>query len=475
MMSKLPVFYRLLMVLLVCMLAASCEQPPPPPELPSVPAFEELGFEDALDAVRRQMLNSYERWQQEPENAERNGYYGMLLSAYAKYATSEAFFRRAQLLDPAEFRWTYYLAISVQQQGRYQEAATLFREALSIDPDSVETRMRLASVLYESNDTDQSVTLYKELTRELPERIDAWLGLGKALDRQGKHSAAIRALRRAKDLGSQIGDVRYALASALSANGEKDDAEREFAAYEKRRNNKIGTSDRFIKAVVRLNASDGPFLAKADYQIARGQFREAAGFFRRALEINPMNQDAWGGLVFSLGKLGDKEATRQSYQAALADGIHYKRLHFAYAEALRSWDDIDGARDVLGKAIELDPRYTEALLEMADLDLESGNAENAVTHYERAVAVVPNDRVIRFSLAQALNAAQRFDQAVVQLEPLVDDPEQKTAQVLLELALAYRGTGRTADAADALQRGKEAAQRAYDTITEERIDELLTN
>ncbi len=458
-----------LVILLIAFIPLSCGQNP----LPEVTAFEELGFEDALDAVRRQMLNSYQRWQKEPDNAERNGTFGMMLSAYGKDAASEIFFRRARLLEPAEFRWAYYLAVANRQLGRYEEAAGIFREALIIDPDSIEARMQLAGVLLQTNEISASVEMYRSITAQLPERVDGWLGLGKALDRSGDLAAAVIALRRAKDLGAQYGDVRYALAGVLSASGDKEGAAREFAAYEERLRNKINTSDRFIRAVIRLNASDGPFLAKADYQIARGQFGEAVRFFRQALEINPVNQDAWGGLTFAQGKLGDRDATRESYEAALAAGIQYKRLHFTYAEALREWQQLDAARDVMSKAIELDPQYTEALLVMGELEIQRGAHAAAVEYYRRAAAVVPNDRNIWFSLAQALNAAGQFQEAATQLNALTSDPALDKARTLKELAVAYHGMQHKDEAIDALKRSREVARKAYRTTMVETLDALL--
>ncbi|MBT8388240.1 MAG: tetratricopeptide repeat protein, partial [Altererythrobacter sp.] len=287
---------------------------------------------------------------------------GMVLSAYGKNAAAELFFKRARMLEPEEFRWAYYLAVARQYLGRYEESASAFREALTIDPDSIEARIQLAGVLFEINETARSIELYQEITTEFPERIDAWLGLGKALDRSGDPDAAFNALRRAKDIGPQFGDVRFALAAVLRARGDHEGAARELAAYEKRARVTINTSDQYTTAVVRLNVSDQPLLSKADYQIARGQFGEAVRFFRQALEINPENQDAWGGLVYSLARTGDKDATAEGYREALAAGIRYKRLHFAYGEALRKWKQFDAAREVIGKATELDPQYTEALL-----------------------------------------------------------------------------------------------------------------
>ncbi len=451
---------------------ASCTKEP---QLPEIPAFNQLGFEDALEAVKTQMHSAYERWETEPDNHERNGHMGMLLSAYGKNATSEIFFRRAHQLNPSEFRWIYFLAIANQQLGRYDEAIALFQKAQTVEPDSNEVRLQLARVLLQHNEFEASRDLYKSITSELPENVEGWFGLGKAYDGLGETNSALAALEEARRLGPRYGEVRYALASVLRDLGRDQDAAREFAAYEKRVRAKINTSDQYTRSVIRLNASDGPFLAKADYQIARGQFKEAADFFRRALEINPANQDAWGGLVFSLSKLADKDATTASYADALAAGIHYKRLHFTYGQALERWGQFDEARRVLGEAIKLDPKYTEALTALGVLELKHGSARAAVQHFGNAVAVTPNDRELRLDYAQALVIAEQYEQAVVQLEPLTTDPNAQRIIAFKELGLSYDALGRKDEAIAALESGRELADKSFNTTMVENFDELLSS
>ena len=171
---------RQLAILLVLLIPASCGRAP----LPDVPAFEELGFADMLDVVRQQVFDAYEKWQENPQDASRNGRLGMLLSTYGKSSASEILYRRARILAPEEFRWAYYLAVTVSELGRYEEAVGIYREALEIDPEYVAARIRLAKLLLQTNEIEQSIVRFQEITVEFPERVEGWLGLGKALDRR---------------------------------------------------------------------------------------------------------------------------------------------------------------------------------------------------------------------------------------------------------------------------------------------------
>lgn len=461
--------FRIMAIISLLLVAMSCARD----DLPPVPEFESLGFSDALEPVRKQMIASYEQLQEEPLDAGRNGQLGMLLSAYGKNSASEILYRRARILAPGEFRWTYHLAIAFRQMGRYDEAAVLFREALEIDPGYHEARIKLAELLLQNNDIDESAGLYREITVELPARVEGWLGLGKALDRGGDLAAAREALQRAKIVGPQYGEVHYALAAVLAAGGDEEAAAVEFAAYERTARNIIHTQDPLMLEVIRLNADGGQLMASADYFLRRGQFAEAVASFRGALVTNPSNQDAWGGLVDSLARLGKTDATAAAYREALAAGISYRRLHLVYGQALRKWQQNDAARDIIARAIEMDPQYADALTAMGELEMQRGASDEAVRQFSRALEVVPNNRDVAFSLTQALNAAGQFDNAANRLETLVSDSMIDESLALKELAIAYHGLDRPEEAIDALQRAREAAKKSADTATVDAIDALL--
>ncbi|MDH3588169.1 MAG: tetratricopeptide repeat protein [Gammaproteobacteria bacterium] len=464
--SKLP---SRLLIMLVLLIPVSCGRI----LLPAVPSFEELGFTNAHEPVRRQVLAAYEHWQESPRDASRNGRLGMLFSAYGKNIASEILYRRARILAPREFRWTYYLAIALHQLGRYQEAAGMYREALKIDPDYVEARLQLAALLLQGNESEESAGLYQQFTAEFPGRVEGWLGLGKALDRNGDLAAAIEALQRARIVGPQYGAVHYALAAVLAAGGDEEGAALEFAAYERTAKNSIYTTDALMLEIIRLNLGEEPYMARADRQLQRGQIDEAVASFRAALAINPVSQDAWGGLVSAQAQLGDMDEAGHSYRAALAAGISYARLHLTYGQALLDHKQPDAARDIIGKAIELDPQYAEAHLALGELEMQSGASSVAAAQFRRALTARPNDRRVMLLLAQALNATGEFQEAAARLQSLRSDPAVDSSSVLKELALAYHGMDRSDEAIDALRLGRDAAEKSANTAMVDAIDSLL--
>ncbi len=325
----------------------------------------------------------------------------------------------------------------------------------------------------DDQDLPRSREIYEAITVEYPDRVEGWLGLGKVLARSGDSDGALAALERAARVGPRYGEVRYALAVQLRERGDEAGAAREFAAYERNARTRITVQDPLMQAVIRLSAGDLPHMNRADGQLKAGRYDAAAEAFRAALAVNGDNQDAWGGLVDALARADRIADTGAAYREALDAGISYRRLHLTYGLALRRWGQAEAAREVIARAVEQDPQYVEALTAMGELELDAGRGEAAAALYRRAVTAAPQDRAVRLSLAAALNAAGRYDEAERELLTLVDDPRADQGVTLRELAVAQRGLRRVDEAITTLRRGREAARRAVNLGLVKDIDALL--
>lgn len=441
--------------------------------LPEAPAFENLGFADSLDAVYRQVRSAYDDWEQLPDDAYRNGHLGMLLYVYGKYPAAEVFYQRARLLAPAEFRWIFYHALTLSKMGHVDAAVEAFRKAYASNPEDIETRLYLADTLLQVGDVQQSHDLFASVTEQFPNRVEGWLGLGKVLNTMGNSSAAVAALRRAAALGPEFGEIHYALALALRASGDNDGSRNAMDTFNNTQHSRLPARDPLVQALNRMNVSDVPQVARASRLLEDGQLEEAATYFRAAVTTNPANQDAWGGLVDTLIRLGRLDQAGESYRAALAAGISYRRLHLIYGRALMRAQQLDAAHSVIGKAIELDPQYAAGLLAMGELELKRNANMAAIEHFRRALVVAPNNRRIHLGLARALNADAQYEEAAALLEPLASDPKADTSYALKELGFAYYNLGREDEAIKVLQRGRQIVLEANDTNRLRAFDAML--
>jgi tetratricopeptide (TPR) repeat protein len=188
--------------------------------------------------VRAQIRAAWDAASAAPEDGTASGGLGMVLSAYGQSEQARSCYLRARRLDPAEFRWPYYEAISLGDLGRLDEAIGVMGTALALRPDHPEARLRLAEWLAQTGDPARARALYEAVLAADPRRPEARLGLGRLLLEQGDAQGAVDQLRAALDADWRVGEVHYALSRALRELGDQTGAEQHaalFKRFEKRR------------------------------------------------------------------------------------------------------------------------------------------------------------------------------------------------------------------------------------------------
>lgn len=150
-----------------------------------------------------------------------------------------------------------------------------------------------------------------------------------------------------------------------------------------------------------------------------GRRAEAAGLFRRALEISPENSDArYAYLTLNLESLF--AAVSRPAQAALGlamledttsldrDGLFTPQLRFLGGMLLANLERYDEAAQSLEEAVSLDGGYFLAMVNLAGLyDLNLENPERAASYYHKALALGPNEE----ERAAVLKALERRGRA----------------------------------------------------------------
>jgi tetratricopeptide (TPR) repeat protein len=120
-----------------------------------------------------------------------------------------------------------------------------------------------------------------------------------------------------------------------------------------------------------------------------GRLDEAEAAYRRLLTRYPGLPDTWFNLAVLQRRAGRFDAALESYQQALARGIAQpEEVHLnrgvIYSDCLRR---DDAAADELRAALELNPRYVPALLNLANLHEDLGRRAEALALYERILAL----------------------------------------------------------------------------------------
>jgi arylsulfatase A-like enzyme/Flp pilus assembly protein TadD len=104
---------------------------------------------------------------------------------------------------------------------------------------------------------------------------------------------------------------------------------------------------------------------------------------------------------------------------------------------------------------EEQPRMRIALMQLAHLERETGNATAAIAALQRALKLSPTDPEVAALLGAYLTGAGRHVEAIALLQPYADGPEAD-AQVLVTLALALARGQRTLEALALVERARAA-------------------
>jgi tetratricopeptide (TPR) repeat protein len=217
-----------------------------------------------------------------------------------------------------------------------------------------------------------------------------------------------------------------------------------------------------------------------------GRLEEAAAAYERLLARWPDLPDTWFNLAVLQRRLRQFDAALDSYRQALDRGVQQpEEAHLnrgvIYADFLRR--EADAAIE-LEAALRLNPRYVPALLNLANLREDLGDAEAAAALYERALAIDPCcytalARLASVRTARGPDAAINARLAAALARPDVGPADRATLGFALASALEKAGEYDAAFAA-ATQANRQSRLSAgpggvrYDRGQQERfVDELI--
>jgi tetratricopeptide (TPR) repeat protein len=166
---------------------------------------------------------------------------------------------------------------------------------------------------------------------------------------------------------------------------------------------------------------------------SQGKWDEAAAEYRKILEINP-----------------------------LVPGIHARLGRALLSKPQPTPEVIEEVKKNFEEELEIDPNNASAEYVLGDLAKNEGDASSAIRHFSRATKLDTSFSDAYLALGMALVAAKRFGEAIPPLETYETlAPDSPTGH--FQLALAYAGVGRKADA------NREAALQRQTAETLERV------
>lgn len=279
-----------------------------------------------------------------------------------------------------------------------------------------------------------------ERSRALEPSQFAWAYLlGAARAELGESAAAIAALRAAASLRPADLATSLRLADQLERSGQTDQA----------------------RAALRTALASSP-AAAAHFRLGRLELGLASpaahSHLEKALELDPDFREARYALSHAYRRAGrHAEAVRQldlyeqmdpiprrHYDDPLIDGLEAIRASsvqevFGAGRALQDRGDFDGALAAYNAALEIDPAYAQAHVNLIAIHGQSGRQEQAERHYRRAVELNPaiaeahyNYGVSRYFAGDYSGAEAAFRKAL-EINPLDADARSNLGNSLEKL------------------------------------------
>jgi tetratricopeptide (TPR) repeat protein len=386
--------------------------------------------------------------------------------------------------------------------GRSNLAAVEFEQSLKLDPDQPNALVNLAQIRFAADDLRASAELFKRALAIKPD-VEVARALTVIALRLNDNSAASTYYQNyaATEGGTQTAAARAELGAALFEAGLLKEAEAELTAavslnpadadsivrlarvYLARK--EIPAAGRTLEAAVaRGNDPASVYALLADVYEQSGHVENAIPAMRLAIQRDPQSEKYRFAYAVLLTNSNAPGAAVIRLEESLKTFPSSSRLWFALGFANFRLDKNDEAERALRKAIELDPKFAPAFAYLGLIRAKTGAYAEAITLYEsalradsklavvhhliadamlkqntdasivekhlrQAVTMDPTFTPARLSLGKLFMRAQRWSEAVVELEQVVKlDPG--VPEAYYQLGLAYGRLKRTADAQTAM-------------------------
>jgi putative PEP-CTERM system TPR-repeat lipoprotein len=399
--------------------------------------------------------------------------------ANAAYARLSAFLARA----PDDLLVLLALAELDDARGDGARALEHLRHACDAHPDAIQPRLALARTLALAGDYAAALTPAEEAVQLQPDNASAQSALGVVQLGLGRNEEALASLRKSASAEPDSADTQYYLGRALLGLGRRTQARdalahalsispghvlagtllAKLALESGRPEEALDIADKLEQAQPGSAAAD---TVRGDVFVARARYDDAARAYARALERSPDPS-----LVLRLYEArraagaSDARATLAQWLDKHPDDVP---VQLAFAQAAQDAGDAEVAVTAYERVLATAPASAVALNNLAWLYAQRGDAR-ALATAERAHAAAPDSGEVTDTLGWLL--VQHGD--VARALPLLRDATERSpdvAEIRYHLAVALAHTG-AKDEARTLLRGLLDAQAQFESAPQAR--ELL--
>ncbi|MCZ6826344.1 MAG: tetratricopeptide repeat protein [Gammaproteobacteria bacterium] len=333
-----------------------------------------------------------------PELGLHFGRLGMHFHAYRMLNEARAAYRNALLLDSGNYRWSYLIALVMEELDQTDRALAMYRVSLALEPSNVAARTRLGLQFVRQGAIEEGETQLQQVLKLDNRNAVALAGLGQIALKRKQNGRAASYFLRALDSQPDAGYLHIQVAAAYRAMDDVDNADRHLEQV----NQRIPVIEDPTLAFVNAHrVSPVEYLRIGSELVQAGKHREAIKAFRLATSIGPDFQPSFVALAKSRREL---EQDKDAY-TAIDEALKLSPSDPAANYIKAVWLDQDGSGNVAvgfyRSALNGRPEFNRARLLLANTLLRLGRVAEATVQYQRVVANDEQQLTTKFLLGIA--------------------------------------------------------------------------
>ena len=370
-------------------------------------------------------------------------------------------------------------------KNRLDEAAKLNTEILKSYPHDTDAFIYKGEIQIRQNDAAGAVDSLQTALRNDQDNAVAHYQLGLAFDEQHNDARAESEWREAVRIRPDLTDAQRALAAMELRHG---DADALLVTAQQLITMQPYSADGFIlkaiaeiakqkyadaqkdaeQAMQKAPQSPAPYVEMGNIHLAQKKYGEAEKSYQQALDKDPNSAEGLQGLMNSYFAEKQFDKGIAAAKAQIAKSPSNSNFYDLLGTGLfNGKKDLPGAEAALRKAVELDKNNTDALEKLGKVQVQEGNADQALALYQQSIK--DNTREPRFYIlcGELYESKQNWDQAkAMYQQALAIAPDHPLAAN--NLAYVMLQTGGNVDVALAMaqtaRRGMPNSANAADTL-----------
>ncbi|HVI78927.1 MAG TPA: tetratricopeptide repeat protein, partial [Candidatus Acidoferrum sp.] len=385
-------------------------------------------------AVRLQQLV-----RESPQSFDVHELLGMVYSAQGKDAEATEYLQSAVRLKPNSSAARTNLAANLVRVHKLAPAEIEFKKALALDPASYDTNHNLGEFYIASGKVGQAIPLLGKAHRLKPNAYDNAYDLALACLETGKHAEAERVVQ---DLIAQknTAELHNLLAEIEEKSGNFVAAEHEYESAAHMDPSEANLFDWaselllhrtldpavevFSEATQRYPKSPRLAIGLGMAFYSRGNYDDAVKALLKAADLDPADARSY----YFLSKAYDSspaQADEVIERFRKFAELQPRNGHSLYYYAMALWKgrraqdasvDFTQIELLLKRAVELDPKFPEAHLQLGNLYSDQKKYPDAAPQYEQALALNSDLADAHYRLGQAYVHLGKRDEAQQQLQ-----------------------------------------------------------